>query len=167
MNQVEVRMYRILQETGLSDDRASEAVAVMKELQKQSTEHLATKNDLEQLASRLLEKMHEYQSDSVERINTFQNSNTERMSVFQNSMTKQMSVFQNSRNEQMSAFQNSMTKQMSTFQGDITEQMSALQTNMAEKMSNYHRNTVVWVVSTVATGVTITVGLISLAIRYL
>ena len=90
MNQAEVRMYQILQETGLSDERASEAVTVMKDLQEKSTEHLAAKADLEQLASRLI-----------------------------------------------------------------------------EKMSDYHRNTVVWVVSTVATGVTITVGLISLAIRYL
>ena len=38
---------------------------------------------------------------------------------------------------------------------------------LIKKMSDYHRNTIIWVVSTVATGVTITVGLISLAIRYL
>ena len=138
-------MYQILQETGLSDERASEAVTVMKELQKQGTEHLATKSDLEQLASRLIEKMHEYHGDTTEKMNAFQRDTTEKASTYQNSMTKQMSTFQNS-----------MTKQTSDFQ-----------TSMTEKMSNYHRNTIVWVVSTVATGVTITVGLISLAIRYL
>ncbi len=94
-------MYQILQETGLSDDRASEAVSVMRDLQHQSTEHLASKTDLEQLSARLIEKMSSFHQD------------------------------------------------------------------MTEKTGTYHRNTIIWVVSTVATGVTITVGLISLAFRYL
>lgn len=49
-------MYRILQETGLSDDRASKAVSVMKELQQQSLDYLATKADLELLSARFTEK---------------------------------------------------------------------------------------------------------------
>ena len=123
MNTTEVRMYQILQETGLSDDRASEAVSVMKELQQQSLDHLATKADLELLSAKFTEKLSEVQRSLVE--------------------------------------------SMSLHQREMTEKLSLHQTNVAEKMSRYHRNTIVWVVSTVATGVTLAVGLFSLAIRYL
>ena len=123
MNTTEVRMYQILQETGLSDDRASEAVSVMKELQQQSLDHLATKADLELLSTRFTEKLSEVQRNLAE--------------------------------------------SMSLHQREMTEKLSLHQTNVAEKMSQYHRNTIVWVVSTVATGVTLAVGLFSLAIRYL
>ncbi len=105
-------MYRILQETVLSNDRVSEAVGVMKELQQQSLDHLATKADLESLSARITEKL-------------------------------------------------------SLHQTSVPEKMNRHQSDLAEKMSRYHRNTIVWVVSTVATGITLAVGLFSLAIRYL
>lgn len=127
-------MYRILQETGLSGDRASEAVGVMKELQQQSLDHSATKADLELLGARITERLSESQRDMTERI---------------------------------SLYQRDMAEKLSIHQSDMSEKLSLHQTDVAEKLSRYHRNIIVWVVSTVATGVTLAVGLVSLAIRYL
>lgn len=67
----------------------------------------------------------------------------------------------------MSHLQIDVVEKMSLHQREMTEKLSLHQTDVAEKMSRYHRNTIVWVVSTVATGVTLAVGLFSLAIRYL
>ena len=156
MNTTEVRMYQILQETGLSDDRASEAVSVMKELQQQSLDHLATKADLELLSIKLSEKLNEFQRDITESMSNLQRDMTEKLSSQQRDMT-----------EKLGGYQRDMTERLSLHQIDMAEKLSLHQTNVAEKMSRYHRNTIVWVVLTVATGVTLAVGLFSLAIRYL
>ena len=156
MNTTEVRMYQILQETGLNNDRASEAVSVMKELQQQSLDHLATKADLELLSIKLSEKLNEFQRDITESMSNLQRDMTEKLSSQQRDMT-----------EKLGGYQRDMTEKLSLHQIDMAEKLSLHQTNVAEKMSRYHRNTIVWVVSTVATGVTLAVGLFSLAIRYL
>ncbi len=156
MNTTEVRMYQILQETGLSDDRASEAVSVMKELQQQSLDHLATKADLELLSIRLSEKLNEFQRDMTEKLGSYQRDMTEQLSFQQRDMT-----------EKLSLHQRDMTEKLSLHQTSVAEKMNRHQSDLAEKMSRCHRNTIVWVVSTVATGVTLAIGLFSLAIRYL
>lgn len=147
-------MYRILQDTGLSNDRASEAVGIMKELQQQSLDHLATKADLELLGARITEKFSESQRDMTEKLSLHQRDMTEKLGSFQRDMTEKLSLHQTDVAEKLSLHQTSLAEKVNRHQSDL-----------AEKMSRYHRNTIVWVVSTVATGVTLAVGLFSLAIR--
>ena len=156
-------MYQILQETGLSDDRASEAVSVMKELQQQSLDHLATKSDLELLSARFTEKLSEVQRS----ISQLQSNMTEQLSFQQRDMTEKLSLHQRDMTEKLSLHQSDMSEKLSLHQTSVAEKMNRHQSDLAEKMSRYHRNTIVWVVSTVATGVTLAIGLFSLAIRYL
>lgn len=160
-------MYQILQETGLSDKRASEAVTVMKELQHQSLDHLATKADLELLSAKVNEKFGELQRNLAESMSNLQVDLKDQLSAHQRDMTEKLSLYQRDMTERLSSHQSDMTEKLSLYQRDMTEKLSLHQTNVAEKMSRYHRNTIVWVVSTVATGVTLAVALFGLAIRYL
>jgi hypothetical protein len=97
-------MYRILQETGLTDDRASEAVSVMKELQQQSLDHLATKADLELLSIKLSEKLNEFQRDITESMSNLQRGMTEQLSLHQTSVAEKMNRHQSDLAEKMSRY---------------------------------------------------------------